>query len=738
MQENSIINLNLSKAGLLKVVEFAFSKRKDEPNILKECGERIILIFEEQIEYLAYGNFLLGSYYRIKNEFELGLNYYSIGLNYCETSNNLELKNRIINGMANCYTSLNDFEKAMVCYKDSLEYNEEIENTEGIMVITNNIAIIYSDLKNFEIALAYYEKCMPYFKLKGDLASYYSICLNLSNCHLKLQNYSEALSYSDLIILESNNVIFLKLLIRAYSIKASASFYLKNIEELNNCEVFFESNNRNDVNLEFKLRFFIVKGLHKFLLKEYDMAIILFEEGFAMVDESIVHGFEIYYLEHLVEVCKKGTFFEKGFTYLNALLEKRLLMFNEENASMMRKLQISSQVNQLQRERELSEQAVINKSNFLSDMSHEIRTPLSSIIMLINEVDTRPLSEDDKQAVSIIRQASQGLNYLLNDILDLSKIEAGKLEFKKENFKLEEEVKKLHQLYSIQARSKNLIFSNYFDSKIPGLLNGDSFRLAQVLGNLLNNSLKFTQKGQISIEVRLSDITEKMAIVKFKITDTGIGISAEKQKSLFQRYIQLGSDTAAKYGGSGLGLNICKQIIELQRGTIDVASNPGGGSIFTVQLPFVIASDEFNNNPEKFYPKVLKFDNKFKCLIVDDSLFNQVVVKRILSTHYPNSIFETTDNGINCLALLEIYYYDFIFLDMQMPGMQGPEVARIIRKSDKVHKNIPIIAFTAGSMQGTKDEAKAAGMNYFLSKPFQKEDLFEIIRQIEEKNERLL
>ena len=376
--------------------------------------------------------------------------------------------------------------------------------------------------------------------------------------------------------------------------------------------------------------------------------------------------------------------------------------------------------------KEEAEQSVKVKEQFLANMSHEIRTPMNGVIGFTKLLESTTLTKEQEEYLQMIRTSGDNLLVIINDILDFSKIEAGKITFEQANFNLTEVINSAWELMRTKAEEKNIGRHEVIDKRIPEILVGDALRLNQVLLNLLSNSIKFTEKGEVEVSAKLIKEDIESATIEFKVRDTGIGIPPEKLSAIFESFTQASSTTSRKYGGTGLGLTISKQLIELQGGFIEARSEVNKGTSFTFELkfkkPVVELSDKKTNQYEE---KEINSDasenlENLSVLLVEDNPINQHLALAIMNKW--GSFVELAENGKIAIEKLKKRDYDIILMDLQMPEMDGYEATQRIRKI--LHKKeIPIIAMTAHAMKGESEKCISLGMNGFISKPFDPQNL---------------
>lgn len=408
--------------------------------------------------------------------------------------------------------------------------------------------------------------------------------------------------------------------------------------------------------------------------------------------------------------------------------ERELRQRNEEIERQVRR-----QTRELAEARDQALAASRVKSDFLASMSHEIRTPLNAIIGMADLLSETRLDEDQGKYVSVFRKAGEALLSLVNDILDLSKIEAGQLVLEETDLDVTEVVANAADIYEHKCREKGITLAAEIDPAVPRRLLGDPTRLRQVILNLIGNAIKFTEQGGITVRVEPDPQQPAPGRLRIAVADTGIGIPADKREAIFQSFTQVDSSTTRKYGGTGLGLTISQKLVERMGGRIWVESEPGRGSTFYFTLACGVAPAAPEPRPtqaaepEPGRPALTAGPGRI--LLVEDTPDNRMLIKAYLKRE-PYTVDEA-DNGETALARFKTGDYDLVLMDVQMPVMDGHEATRRIRawEAEQGRAPVPIIALTAHAIREEVDKSAAAGCTAHLTKPIKKATLLDTIRR---------
>jgi CheY-like chemotaxis protein len=377
------------------------------------------------------------------------------------------------------------------------------------------------------------------------------------------------------------------------------------------------------------------------------------------------------------------------------------------------------------------------KSKFVANISHELRTPLHGIMGMISLLRKETKSGLEREYIDMIQTSAESLLEIINDLLDISKIEANRLDLEVKHFNLISLLEEVCHPFKLSADEKGIQFLTQFSNELPHFLRGDPLRIKQLINNILSNAVKFTNQGEVEISVSLKTQKNQQAEIEIAVRDTGIGISSDKFESIFDSFIQADASISRKYGGTGLGLAISKRLVELMHGTILLESVVGVGSTIRCTLPMII-DDEIDLELAENEVACSKEDEKGKIFglqvaVAEDNHIAQKFIKTLLE-HFGCEV-DVAENGIELLQLLDEKNFDCIIMDKNMPEIDGIEATRRIRGRESGKKpGIPIIGLTASAIAGDREKLLEAGMDFYLAKPFNQESLFDILNIIAEQS----
>lgn len=374
----------------------------------------------------------------------------------------------------------------------------------------------------------------------------------------------------------------------------------------------------------------------------------------------------------------------------------------------------------------VAESNVRTKRRFLANMSHEIRTPIHAVMGIAEQLGNTLLDEKQQEYVNIIEDSSHALLGIINDVLDMAKIEEGKLRINKEEFRLQPVLSNIHQLYKEKAAQKGLKFTVSFDERLDRVLIGDPFRVRQIILNIISNAVKFTENGSISLSCTLLNTADSCCNILIECTDTGIGMSDEMKQRLFQDFSQEDDSFERRYGGSGLGLAITHELIHLMDGSIEVSSVKNKGTDIRITLPFMEKSTppEETTLPGDIQSKSLPM-TAMHVLIAEDNAFNRLLIQIMMDNNKIS--YDIAENGVQAVELASGKKYDLILMDIQMPEMDGLEASKLIRALPG--GNLPIIAITANAVEEELNSYVSQGISGYLTKPFDENQLMNKIKE---------
>jgi signal transduction histidine kinase/BarA-like signal transduction histidine kinase len=646
-------------------------------------------------------------------------------------------------GIANEYENIGlihyykkEFEKADDYFKNALAISKSIMYEEGVATAFNNLGISLREQKKPSAALDYFKKVLEMDERQGDPANIAYSLNNVGTVYADLNNHQQALHYfkrsallkyqvSDYIGLSNtfNNISSSLIREKQYQL---ARHYLDSSLLLSEHYSF-----RNNI-VEIYYTYYELE----FSQQNFEKALVYYKEYEAQKDsiERFESSLAINKLQALYDLEKtkselddrkadlKDANFTRFVSFLVVFLMVLLCFYFYYNSKRIHKLNklLNRQRDDLIAAKELAENASQVKSQFLSVVSHEIRTPLNAIIGVSNLLHEGNASPKHSENVNVLRSSSQHLLHLINDLLDLNKLELGKMQADSEQMNIRKIAESIVKMFAVSASQKGIDLQYHIDPRIQGNLLGDDVKLTQTLTNLVGNAVKFTDSGFVRLNIVQLKSDATSCRIRFAVEDTGIGIDEADQEHIFDTFTQSNHNTK-KYGGSGLGLSISKKLIDVMGGQIRLVSKLGQGSVFSFELEFF--TDQVQ--PKTVNPAMdalTQFSGKH-ILIAEDNAVNVFVLNQFL--HKWDIRTFVVVNGEEALKALQEHTFDLVLMDVHMPVKDGIETTRDIRTSTFDWKNIPIVAITASHEFNVKEEVLRSGMNDYIIKPFMPEDLFD-------------
>lgn len=705
--------------------------RQEEPETSLILTDEIIDRSEKinYIDGIGEGLNHKGACYWILGEYEDGLDELTQAYEIATERKNEKLEAKILNNFGRIYRELGDIANALKNFEASMALNEKLGNEINLSINLINISTLYYDLGDYDTALEYAEKNLHIYERQHDLHKLVNIYNVLGNILFKLERFDKAELYFEKILeIAKGNTLYRATgkigLGKVYFLKGNipaAEEYLEMGLKMATASNSFEN--------EIMANFYIAKLLLKKHKPESALEYAL--NGYHLAQEyQRKHDLHSYH-EVLSQIYDSLGKIDLAYQHLKEFEKLKEQIFQQATLNKLRNLQIKSQILFAKKEKEVAEKTAELKQQFMANMSHEIRTPMNAIVGLVNLLLQKEPKAEQEKYLKAIQKSADNLLVIINDILDLSKIEAGKIVLEHISFELGSTIEAIYNTLFLKAEEKNLQFITQIHAQQPIWLKGDPTRLTQILINLLGNAIKFTEKGKVELAVYTQAIEAGKQQIIFDVKDTGIGISKEYVASIFESFTQAGTDTARKFGGTGLGLTISKQLVTLMQGDIKVESTLGVGTTFTVAIPFEIsnAQEGARENEEDIHLEDLKGLN---ILLVEDNEFNVMVAEETLKSSLPDVKLFTASNGAEAISVLETNgkAIDLVLMDIQMPVMNGMEATQKIRASSSDFAQVKIIALTANAFEGDIKKYFRMGMNGYITKPFKIADMMKEIYNV--------
>jgi signal transduction histidine kinase/DNA-binding NarL/FixJ family response regulator/Flp pilus assembly protein TadD len=637
----------------------------------------------------------------------------------------LPLEARVFNNFGYIYRDRGDLATALNYFEKALSINEKLGDEVTQAVNLSAIAYLNYDVADYENALQFALKCLPIFQKASDIHRLATLYHILGNIYFKLEDFEEALRYfqENLSLADASTMTYDmalsgmgKVYYKMHRFEEAEKYLdqaLKASEEMGNVEVQITS--------AFYLgRMHMDEGHYRTARKYLEKAFSLSTEYTRRHDIMSVHEMLSMLYDRIGDI-------PKAFNHLKEFERIKEEIFHQTTFNKLRNLQVRQQVELAQKEKEVAERTASLKQQFMANMSHEIRTPMNAIVGMTRLLQSRDPKPEQLRYLNAIRQSADNLLVIINDILDLSKIEAGKIIIEQTDFSLAETIQSVKDMLMLRAEEKGIALRTIIDPVIPALLTGDPTRINQILVNLAGNAVKFTEQGFVEIKATCLSDTGETLEVRVDITDTGIGIAPDYVEKIFESFTQAGTDTARKFGGTGLGLTISKQLATLMNGNITVKSELGKGTTFSLILPLKkSAAIAVNKEEERISAIAVQRLRNATILLVEDNEFNRLVAEDTLEETLPGIKIDVAVNGVEAVKMVASKKYDLVLMDIQMPVMDGLEATRQIRTTlSAPARDIKIIAMTANVLQEDVKHYFDIGMNAYVSKPFRTDELLE-------------
>ena len=674
------------------------------------------------------------------SNFERSLITSRVALNYATAAKNDNLIAKAYKVIAGNYNELSEIDKALFFYNKGLYYANKTDNDSLKYSLHNNIGNIYCfEKKQFDKGIDYYQKSIAYSLKTNNSDQIYFTNVNIAWAYFDIGRFDAGYPYLKFVgdhvekYGDASTEIIVYMLNGMYSSyknenSAANSYFLKAIAAGENSD---EKSDLSYTHLEYSKFLTKIKNYkeaYKHLVKFNEITEELYNQE--KLKKASIAGFNLELDEYKRQIDKienektsqSQSLKKSRIIVILFILTSLILLFLI--VTLIKNIGFKKKHNlELLEAKEIAEEASLLKTQFISTISHELRTPLYGVVGITNMLLEEHKELSQSQHLSALKFSARYLLSLVNDILQINKIEENKVVLESLTFNISDEITMIKNSLSFLSQKNNNKINVEIDDYIPEYLIGDKLRLGQILMNLVSNALKFTKNGEVDIIVKLHKIEGKLYYLDFLIRDNGVGIAAVDQNKIFEKFVQVGRKDE-DYQGTGLGLSIVKRLLGLFGSTITLESDLGAGTAFSFVIPF-------EHDPQKTKKIIedievdLTSSEIYKILIVEDNLINQLVTKKIIEKN--NFVCKVVDDGFGALTILEKERFDLILMDINMPLMNGFEATKRIRL---LGVKTPIVALTAFDKDEITDEALSSGMNDIIVKPFEPVKLFKIINYL--------
>lgn len=706
------------------LVEMALEMRNHDVEGASEMADEIMRRSENEGYQLGMGRGmnLKGWCYWTQGNYDLGLDILQQANVIAVKSKNKPLEARVYNNFGYIYRDKGELSTAVNYFEKALAINERLGDEVAQSVNLASIAYLLYDLNDYDNALSFALRCLPIFEKVNDRYRLSALNHILGNIYFKQEQLNEALGYFEANLNEDPDSV---MHVMAISGIGKVYYKMHRYEEARSClqKALEQSLAINYVEGQITCHYYIGRihlgeGNYRLAQEQITEALEMAEQYSRMHDVMSIH-------ETLSGLYDKMGNIPQAFHHLKTYERLKEEIFKQTTFNKLRTLQTRQELELAQKEKEVAEKTAQLKQQFMANMSHEIRTPMNAIVGMTRLLVDKEPRPDQMRYLKAIQQSADNLLVIINDILDLSKIEAGKIIIEETDFSVREVIGSMRDMLMLKAEEKNIELRTTIDPAIPNRMVGDPTRINQVLVNLTGNSIKFTEKGYVEVKVSIEKKEEKRYWLRFDVIDTGIGISSDYIDKIFESFTQAGTDVARKFGGTGLGLTISRQLVALMHGQISVTSELGKGTTFSVALPMEESEVQVEERSESLLDEtVLSRLNKVQLLLVEDNEFNRMVAEDTLKELLPGITLDIAVNGQEAVTRVQQRSYDLVLMDIQMPVMDGLTATKTIRQTlPEPASRTPIIAMTANVLQEDVREYLAEGMNAYVSKPFKTDEL---------------